>query len=109
VTFAKMNICPRCNLQQNGIYKCQYCGYDLNKYYKKPTNIIRKWLKDIIGGLKKNKIISNNKKSKAHSINNTGKAFKRTNNGGNRSGPDRRKYKYTTYFPERRSGVNRRK
>ena len=104
-----MNICPRCNLQQNGIYKCQYCGYDLNKYYKKPTNIIRKWLKDIIGGLKKNKIISNNKKSKAHSINNTGKAFKRTNNGGNRSGTDRRKYKYTTYFPERRSGVNRRK
>jgi len=107
--FTKMNICPRCKLQQNGIYKCQYCGYDLNKYNKKPTNIIRKWLKDIIGGLKKNKIISNNKKSKAHSINNAGKALRRTDNGGTRSGTDRRERKYITFIPERRSGMDRRK
>ena len=104
-----MNNCPRCNLPQNGIYKCQYCGYDLNKYNKKNTTIIRKRFKDIFGGFKKGQIASSNKKSKAHSNNNVGKAFKRTSNKVTRSGTDRRKLRYTAYFPERRSGVERRK
>jgi hypothetical protein len=104
-----MNKCPRCNLPQNGIYKCQYCGYDLNKYNKKHSTIIRKELKDIIGGFKKGKIVSSNKKSKVHSMNNASNAFKRTYNGRTRSGTDRRKLRYTAYFPERRSGVERRK
>ena len=30
-------------------------------------------------------------------------------NGGTRSGTDRRKFQYTAYIPERRSGKNRRK
>ena len=32
-----MNKCPRCNLPQNGFYKCQYCGYVLTKYIKKQS------------------------------------------------------------------------
>ena len=31
-----------------------------------------------------------------------------TDNGGRRSGGDRRKYSYTLYIPERRSGKDRR-
>jgi hypothetical protein len=31
-----------------------------------------------------------------------------TDNGGRRSGGDRRKYSYTLYIPERRSGEDRR-
>jgi len=104
-----MNKCPRCNLPQNGIYKCQYCGFDLKKYNKKPTTIIRKRLKDIIGGFKKGQIVSRNKKSKVHSMSYAGKAKKSTDHFGSRSGTDRRKQKYTTYFPERRSGLDRRR
>ena len=100
-----MNKCPRCKLPQNGIYKCQYCGYDLNKYNKKHATIIRKRLKGIIGELKESKIFSNNKKSKVHSMNNAGKAFKKKDEWRTRSGTDRRKNQYATYFPERRSGV----
>jgi hypothetical protein len=109
VTFAKMNKCPRCNLPQNGIYKCQYCGYDLTNNKKSHTKITLKRLKDIIGGFKKGQIVSSNKKSKVSSMNNVGKALKSTDNGGTRSGIDRRKLKYKTYFPEKRSGRDRRK
>jgi hypothetical protein len=42
-------------------------------------------------------------------VNNAGKAFKKTDEGGTRSGIDRRKQKYTTYYPEKRSGMDRRK
>lgn len=104
-----MNECPRCNLPQNGIHKCQYCGYDLTNYKKRHTKITLKRLKDIIGGFKKGQIVSSNKKSKVRSMNNAGKAFKRTDNSGTRSGDDRRKLKYKTYFPEKRSGNDRRK
>jgi len=107
--FTKMNKCPRCNLPQNGIYKCQYCGYDLNKYNKKHTTIIPKRLKDIIGGFKEGQIVSSNKKSKVRAMNDAGKALKRTDNGGNRSGVDRRKLQYKNFFPEKRSGRDRRK
>jgi ribosomal protein L37AE/L43A len=101
--------CPRCKLPQAGIYKCQFCGYDLNKYNKKPTTIIRKRLKDIVGGFKKGQIVSSDKKSKVRSMKNTGKAKKSTDHFGSRSGTDRRQQKNTTYFPERRSGMDRRK
>ena len=104
-----MNKCPRCNLPQNGIYKCQYCGFDLTKYNKKPTKIIRKRFKDIFGGFKKGQIASSNKKSKVRSMNNAGKAFNWKDNREKRSGTDRRMHQYATYFPERRSGVDRRK
>ena len=101
--------CPRCKLPQTGIYKCQYCGYNLEKYNKKPTTIIRKRLKDIIGGFKKDQIVSSNKKSNVHSMNYVGKAEKSTDNFGSRAGTDRRKQKYTIDFSERRSGMDRRK
>ena len=104
-----MNECPRCNLPQNGFYKCQYCGYDLTKYNKKHTKIIKKRLKDIIGGFKESQRSSRNKKGKAHSVNNAGKALKRADDGGRRSGTDRRERKYITFIPERRSGMDRRK
>ncbi len=104
-----MNNCPRCNLPQNGFYKCQYCGYDFTKYNKKHSKIILKRLKDIIGGFKETQLVSRNKKSKAHSVNIAAKALKRTDDGGRRSGTDRRKQKYITYYPERRSGMDRRK
>ena len=106
---ANMIKCPRCKLPQTGIYKCQYCGYNLEKYNKKPTTIIRKRLKDIIGGFKKDQIVSSNNKSKVHSMNYVGKAEKSTDNFGSRAGTDRRKQKYTIDFSERRSGMDRRK
>ena len=101
--------CPRCKLPQAGIFKCQYCGYDLNKYSKKPTTIIRKRLKDVVGGFGKGQIVSSDKKSKVRSMKNTGKAKKSTDHFGSRSGTDRRKQKYAIDFPERRSGMDRRK
>ena len=107
--FTKMNKCPRCKLPQNGIYKCQYCGYDLNKYNKKHATMIRKRLKDIIGGFKEGQIVSSNKKSKVRSMNNAGKALRRTGNGGTRSGTDRRELQYKNFSPEKRSGRDRRK
>lgn len=106
--IAKTNKCPRCYLPQNEIYECQYCGYDLNKYNKKHSTIIRKKLKNIIGVSKKVKVVSTDKKSKVHSMNNASNALKRKNIREKRSGPDRRKYQYTTYIPERRSSVDRR-
>jgi len=108
MTFAKMDKCPRCNLPHNGIYKCQYCGYDLKKHKKMNTTIIRKKLSGIIGKYKEGQIFSSNKKSKVHSMNNVGKAFKRKDNSEKRSGTDRRKRKFKTYYPERRLGKDRR-
>jgi hypothetical protein len=66
-------------------------------------------LKDVIGGFKESQLSSRNKKSKAHSVNNAGKALKKIDDGGRRSGTDRRKQRYTTNYPERRSGMDRRK
>jgi hypothetical protein len=107
--FTEMNQCPRCMLPQNGIYKCQYCGYDLSKSNKKRTKIIRRKLRDIIGGFKEEVHSLRHKKSKVHSLNTAGKVFKRTEAGERRSRTDRRKLKYITYYPERRSGLDRRK
>jgi len=104
-----MNKCPRCNLPQKGIYKCQYCGYDLTKYNKRPTKIISKKFKDIISGFKQSQIVSSNKKSKVRSMNNAGKAFNWKDNREKRSGIDRRKHQYVNFFPEKRLGVDRRK
>ena len=47
--------------------------------------------------------------TKVRSISNTDKEIKMDDNGGTRSGTDRRKFKYTAYIPERRSGRDRRK
>ena len=91
--------CPRCKLPQARIFKCQYCGYDLNKYSKKPTTIIRKRLKDIVGGFGKGQIVSSDKKSKVRSMKNTGKAKKSTEDFGSRSGIDRRQKKCPPILP----------
>jgi hypothetical protein len=40
---------------------------------------------------------------------NVGKEVKMTDNGGTRLEIDRRKFHYTTYIPEKRSGMDRRK
>ena len=104
-----MNNCPRCNLSQNGIYKCQYCGYDVFKYNKRPTKIIKKKFKDVISGFKQIQIVSSNQKSKVGFVNNAGKALKWKDNREKRSGTDRRKHRYVNYFPERKLGVDRRK
>jgi hypothetical protein len=109
VTFAKMDKCPRCSLPQKGIYRCQYCGYDLKKYNKRPATIIRKRFKDSIIAIKQSRIFSSNKKSRGLSMNNVRRAFKRKDSLENRSGAERRKHRYATYYPERRSGVDRRK
>ena len=86
----KINKCPRCKLPQKGIYKCQYCGYDLKKFNKKHTTIIRKGLKGIISEFKEGKIFSSKKKSKVGSMNNAGRALTRKDEWGTRSGTDRR-------------------
>ncbi len=44
-----MGKCPRCKLPHDGMYKCQYCGYDLTKDKKKHAKINIKKMKDIIG------------------------------------------------------------
>ncbi len=103
-----MNQCPRCKLPQNGIYKCQYCGYDLSKYKKKLTKIIQRKLSSIIGRFKEEQIPFRHK-SKVQSFHIAGKVFKMAEAGERRSITDRRKLKYITYYPERRSGLDRRK
>jgi hypothetical protein len=107
--LAKMNKCPRCNLPQEGMYKCQYCDYDLTKDKKRHIKITQKRLKDIIAGFKTGQIVSSNKRSNVRSMNNADGALKRTDNGGTRSRTDRRKLQYKNFFPEKRSGRNRRK
>ena len=72
-----MNKCPRCNLPQNGIYKCQYCGYDLKEYNKKTTTIIQKKLNAVIGEFKAGKIFTIDKKREVLSMNNADKANKK--------------------------------
>jgi len=93
----KMHKCPRCNLPQEGIHRCQYCGFDLSKYKKKDTKTIRNRLKGIIAVLNKEPFVKSNKKSTLQ------------DNGGTRSGTDRRVYVFMKYFPEKRSGRDRRK
>ena len=97
MTIAKIQKCPRCNLPQEGIYRCQYCGYDLSQNKKKNPRAIRNRLKDIMGALNKERSVTRHKK-------NTPK-----DNGGTRSGADRRIYKLMTYYPDKRSGRDRRK
>ena len=70
--------CPRCNLPQEGILRCQYCGYDLSKTKKKDTKIIRTKFKNFIGVLNKDHTAAGK----------TRKTLK--DNGGTRSGADRR-------------------
>lgn len=48
-----MNKCPRCNLPQEGIYRCQYCGYVLSKHRIKHTKTIRQKLEDLLDVLNK--------------------------------------------------------
>jgi hypothetical protein len=90
-----MNKCPRCKLPQKGTHRCQYCGYVFLKN-KKTFKTIRNRLEGIIGTL------SNNQKP-------ANKKAKMIDPEGTRSGSDRRKYKYMHYFPERRTGKERRK
>ena len=101
--------CPRCNLPQEGVYRCQYCGYVLSKNKKASTKNIRNRLKDIIEAFNKDHSVTSNKRSKVHSVNKTSKDIKLADKGGTRSGTDRRKYLLWTYFPEKRSGKERRK
>jgi hypothetical protein len=56
-----MDKCPRCKLPQDGMYKCQYCGYDFTKDKKKHVKINIKKMKDIIGGFKKRLDVNNEK------------------------------------------------
>ena len=82
-------------MPQEGIYRCQYCGYILSKNVKNIKKTINR-LKDIIGTLNKDQIFATMK-------------LKFTGDAGTRSGTDRRKYQHMHYFPERRSGKDRRK
>ena len=93
----KLSKCPRCNLPQEGIYSCEYCGYVFSKNEKKIAKAYRKKVKDFIGALNKDPIVQSKKKGSLQ------------DNGGTRSGTDRRKYTFRTYSPESRSGRDRRK
>ena len=93
--FAQNHICPRCKLPQKGRHRCQYCGYVFSKN-KKHTITIRNKLANIIAALKRDQKYTTRKP-------------KLSDNSGTRSGTDRRKYKLMNYFPERRSGKDRRK
>jgi hypothetical protein len=48
-------------------------------------------------------------KTKIRHIHSADEELKMNDNGGTRLGPDRRKFKYTAYIPEKRSGRDRRK
>lgn len=93
----KLTKCPRCNLPQKELYSCQYCGYVFAKHEKKYIKTFRNRLKGILTTFDKESITQGKKRS----------ALK--DNGGTRSGADRRKYTFRTYFPESRSGKDRRK
>lgn len=45
----------------------------------------------------------------ARSLHNVNEELNMTDNGGTRIGIDRRKFEYTAYIPEKRSGIDRRK
>lgn len=47
--------------------------------------------------------------TKVRPLYNMKREFKMADNGGTRLGIDRRKFHYTAYIPERRSGIDRRK
>jgi hypothetical protein len=93
----KLNNCPRCNLPQEGVYSCQYCGYVFAKHEKKFARALRNRLKDIFPTFKKETKAPSKKRSTLK------------DNGGTRSGTDRRKYRFRNYYPENRSGRDRRK
>lgn len=93
----KMNKCPRCNLPQEGIYSCQYCGYVFAKHEKRHTKKVRKRLKDFLAIFNQGPAAPGKKRSKLK------------DNGGTRTGTDRRKYTFKTYIPDNRSGRDRRK
>lgn len=48
-----MNKCPRCKLPQDGVYKCQYCGYNLAQDKRRHIKLSRKKVNGIIGEFKK--------------------------------------------------------
>ena len=91
-----MKKCPRCKLPPEGVHKCQYCGYDLIKDEKRHHKRIRNRLKDTIGALNKDKMFPTKK-------------LKLRDNGGTRSGTDRRKVFSLIHLPEKRSVGDRRK
>ena len=95
--ITKIHKCPRCNLPQEGILRCQYCGYDLSKNKKIDTKTIRTKFKNFIGV--PNKDLANECRKR--------KTLK--DNGGTRSGSDRRVYIFMKYYHEKRSGRDRRK
>jgi hypothetical protein len=93
--FAQTHKCPRCKLPQTGALRCQYCGYLLSKE-KKYKRTIRSGLASILGVFNKDRIF-------------TAKVPKIKDNGGTRTGSDRRKHWIVNYFPEKRSVSDRRK
>jgi hypothetical protein len=93
----KLNKCPRCNLPQEGMVSCQYCGYIFAKHEEKYAQTFRNRLKDIFAAFYKDPLVPGKNSSTLK------------DNGGTRSGTDRRKYTFRTYFPENRSGRDRRK
>ena len=90
-----MHKCPRCKLPQTGTHRCQYCGYILSNN-RKSIKTIRNTLEDVIGAFGNGQKFANKKSKMA-------------DNGGTRSGSDRRKYKYMHYPADRRRGKDRRK
>lgn len=93
--FPQTYKCPRCKLPQKGTHRCQYCGYVFPKN-KLHTKSIRNKLKDIFDVFNKGQMYSTKKP-------------KLSDNSGTRSGNDRRKYTLMNYFPDKRSGKDRRK
>jgi hypothetical protein len=84
----KLTKCPRCNLTQEGMVSCQYCGYIFAKHEKKYTKTFRNRLKDIFAAFNKDPLAPGKESSTLK------------DNGGTRSGTDRRKYTFRTYFPK---------
>ena len=53
-------------------------------------------------------LVSITKPGETHAMNEKNKIISSIDNGGRRSGGDRRKYSYTLHVPERRNGQDRR-
>ena len=53
-----MTKCPRCKLPQEGMYKCQYCGYKLPQGRRGHIKLTREKLRDLIDRVKKEQIVS---------------------------------------------------
>ena len=72
----KMNKCPRCKLPQEGMYRCQYCGYKLPQGRRGHIKLTRKKLNNLITKVKIEHTVHEKILNAWQSINHSERGFK---------------------------------